>query len=845
MQIKSKTVAALLTLTCALPAYAVQLTPHQAIARAEKATTTQKQLSVNTTPIYVLESEATGEAAIYVFNNEMSGYTIVSASDCAEPILGYSTTGCFDYNNIPPAMKWWLSEYQKQIEYAEQQHPTQQIATYAQSASNYSQWKEIAPLIQTKWNQSAPYNLYTPVLAGSQSPTGCVATAMAQIMRYHQWPAKGQGSHDYTFEYTYKVNNVEQKGQESQSMDFSKVTFDWSNMTYTYGIASTSKEKDAVATLMHACGVSVDMGYGQNSSGAQSNKLPGAYIQYFNYDKSAFYHQRKFFNTADWEEMIYNELKAERPVQYSGHGDGGGHSFVCDGYQDNGYFHINWGWGGSSDGYFKLSALDPSTLGIGGGTGGYNTTQGAVINIKLPEENSEYTYLVGASGLSAPNSIINRNASVTLFPNEKEEKVSGTVFYNISPVAIPSLSFGVEVKNMGTNEIEYYTSFNSSNLNPNYGYSSISFNCSNITTSGTYQIAPAYTLNSGKTWSKILIPLTSPQYITLTVNDDVVTVSTPDTSAKLEAKSSDIPSQLVCNGLYNVNVTIKNSGSYFNDFIYCGILNYDESTGSATVESIASSKVIEIQANSTVDVEAEINAKNLAANNEYYVAFMIKSGSNYSVISSLYPVTTTAEGSITATVSPSHLIDGKVPMNNVQFTGKISALNGDFHGMIELIVYENFDDDGDGYVSSAGKLYSDIVNIKSGETVNYIAKGAIPKGQPGRPYFVVPRYNSREIGSRVRFTMGDEETGIDEITDNAAKILIVTPNPATTFANVTAPNPISAVIVYSLHGQVVLSERFAGIESSVQIDVTDLASGHYLMQVATENGNIATHFIKK
>lgn len=289
---------------------------------------------------------------------------------------------------MPDNMKAWLESYQSQIEWA--------IANGIDATPVKSAVKRdnITPLIQTRWDQGSPYNDLCPVYNESEHTrcaTGCVATAMAQIMKFHEWPVKGKGSNSYRcYNYTYGIDFG------TLSMNFGDTTFDWANMTDRYNSSSTQEQKDAVATLMYACGISVNMGYGP-SSGAQSTEPAWAFVNNFDYDKGTTYYLRDYFSGSEWEEMMYNELAARRPIMYDGVTDNReGHEFVCDGYRD-GYFHINWGWGGMSDGYFLLSALDPGVQGTGGATSGFNFQQGATIGIQRPVNGSKDGAMLAAT----------------------------------------------------------------------------------------------------------------------------------------------------------------------------------------------------------------------------------------------------------------------------------------------------------------------------------------------------------------------------------------------------------------------------------------------------------------
>lgn len=302
----------------------------------------------------------TGEAAFYVFNTS-TGYAIVSADDCVTPILGYSYEGPFDVDNIPIQMQDYLNGFMKQIEYGVTHHLVADDNTAAQwervrttgRITDGRDAHEVLPLLRVRWNQNCGYNAHCPaddeaVYTCGHVWAGCVATAMAQIMHYWRYPERGQGSHSY-------VPSTHPEYGEL-FVDFSSTTYDWANMPDILSGAASETEIDAVATLIYHCGVSVDMMYGATASGAYSDKVPSALLNYFKYsnDLEGMY---KGNNNADWMAKVKASLDARCPVYYSGDDNTTGHAFVCDGYDRNDLFHMNWGWEGSSNGYFALDAL--------------------------------------------------------------------------------------------------------------------------------------------------------------------------------------------------------------------------------------------------------------------------------------------------------------------------------------------------------------------------------------------------------------------------------------------------------------------------------------------------------
>lgn len=325
---------------------------------------------------------------LYVFNvAKDEGFVIVSNDDRTEPILGYSDNGHFDPENMPENMRAWLQSYADQIAWLNEHGDEESAVATMPSLTSTPVKQPIAPLITTLWNQDAPYNDLCPEYAtGEKSATGCVATAMAQVMKYHEWPQAQ----------TSAVPGYDKDYNNSSCIPVAALpatVFDWSNMleVYPYHYDSnnvkiadcTDTEATAVATLMQYCGASLKMNYGEQS-GANTAKVADALKVYFDYSSTTTYKDRSLYSYANWIELLYNELAQGRPMVFSGQSTGGGHAFVCDGYQSEDYFHINWGWGGSSDGYFKLSVMNPKEQGIGGSSSddGFNFGQGAIVGIQ-------------------------------------------------------------------------------------------------------------------------------------------------------------------------------------------------------------------------------------------------------------------------------------------------------------------------------------------------------------------------------------------------------------------------------------------------------------------------------
>ena len=336
-------------------------------------------------------SEYTEIPLFYIFNagNE-EGYIIVSGDDIVAPILGYAKAGGFDQDEVPENVMKWLEEYKNQIRYAIVNNLNANDETEVQWGRLKSGLPPVSgapgsvnPLISTTWDQSPYYNTLCPYdnNYNDRTVTGCVATAMAQIMKYWNYPAQGTGFHSYNH-----------ANYGTLSANFGNTTYQWSSMPN-----NVNSQNTAVATLMYHCGVGVEMDYGVAATGGSATSslepVAGALLNFFQYMNSVQFVQRSSYNATSWTNLMKSELDAGRPIEYGGIGNGGGHAFVCDGY-DNNYFHMNWGWSGYYDGYFLLDALNPGGTGTGGGTGGYNYYQQAIIGIQAPTTNTTYELLL-------------------------------------------------------------------------------------------------------------------------------------------------------------------------------------------------------------------------------------------------------------------------------------------------------------------------------------------------------------------------------------------------------------------------------------------------------------------
>lgn len=381
------------------------------------------------------EMTESGTPALYVFSFD-EGFVVVAADNVSQPILGYGDEGSFDPNDIPDGMAYFLRHYARQIDYAvtNQLDPDPEIvAQWKQVAldgfvNDQRGTKDVQPLFNLSWNQDCYYNMLCPTSSNWMAPcghvyAGCVATAMSMVMKYWNWPDHGTGSYSYTPE-----------GFPTQSANFESTYYDWNNMPQSLSNSSSTVQKDAIARLMWHCGISVDMKYAANGSGAHSEDVCDAISNYFRYTDQAELKRREEYTKTEWEDMLMLALDEGFPLYYAGSDPDGGHAFTCLGYRSSDRkFYFNWGWSGSNNNYFAIDALNTSN-------GTFNDTQRAIFDF-IPD----YVYnalIPAAEDLAIETANANTKTGLITWTNPTTS-MDGTVLTNIEKVVL--LRNGVEV----------------------------------------------------------------------------------------------------------------------------------------------------------------------------------------------------------------------------------------------------------------------------------------------------------------------------------------------------------------------------------------------------------------
>lgn len=357
------------------------------------------------------QKEYNGFTTLYIFSSPQM-YVIASGNDNAPGLLAYSLEGGFS-TDISPSMEWLSEQY------------SQYIGTISEpiKVPNKENRSAILPMISSKWDQVAPYNKFIPQHNGNTPNTGCVATAMAQIIRYYEWPNKGEGTIQWTCDRDYSSHD--------HIFNFEEAAFDWENMLDEYNGTETTTQENAVARLMFASGAASEMQYGYGASGSFIYLGASGMIHYLKYDRAMEYLESKWFQSIDeWDEICYSELAKGQPILYGGENDviHTHHAFILDGYSEEGLYHINWGWGGENNGYFKL--MDFSYPG-----GNYRLNHSMVRGIKPKSETSSYIPAIAMEGQFRTNEThYTRDADVEIWFMEDFINVSLTDFWYLHGV---------------------------------------------------------------------------------------------------------------------------------------------------------------------------------------------------------------------------------------------------------------------------------------------------------------------------------------------------------------------------------------------------------------------------
>lgn len=424
----------------------------------------------------------------YAFNRGTNnGFVLIAKTETDQSVLGYSDIGSFETENMPEYISAWLNRYA-----VSSHHDAEPVSYYT----------PIQPLVQTQWGQGAPYNNQCPKFGNQRTVAGCVPIAFAQLMKYYQYPQHGKGSHSYTWE-----------GQ-NLSADFEHTTYLWNQMQDSYRYAPADADVDAVSTLVSHCGIACEIRYGTGGSSANTTKMARALCSYFDYDSAMQMLSLDYMPRSMFLDSIHHYLTLAQPLIMHGTSLSGGHCFICDGMDEYGRVHINWGWNGMNDGYYRVSYLDPTDQGIGGSPTDEAYTQDVGIFAIRPNQHN------------TPFSIIQVD-STNISCSKSNVQFSGTHFKNASAFDWEGYVYMILIRNEDTIAIPCSQN-NALSLPSLYYYYNISLKFNTMDLSiGTYQGYWATSMVGQNTFSPIYKAGIGPMQFTLTIDRNWVLQYTP------------------------------------------------------------------------------------------------------------------------------------------------------------------------------------------------------------------------------------------------------------------------------------------------------------------------------
>lgn len=799
-------VAAIFFTIIAVGASGRQLTPEQALVRAGVVNagkmTNNAYGSATVLPTLCFTDSVGDMATVYIFNRGENGFYVVSADDAAQrALLGYSDSGSINPTALPDNFRWWLGCYGREIAMAAQARGRTVESDGNGGGSDVR--ASLTPLLATRWDQLAPYNSMCPKLEGNNAPTGCVATAMAQAMRHFSWPEKGVGQHSYYPNYV---------GSEL-SVDFAAATYDWADMTDTYSDASTEAQKKAVAMLMYHCGVAVNMDYGPESSGADFREAAVALVKYFDYDRGVHSLSRDCYGIDEWTDMVYGEIAAGRPVLYSGRNAEVGHAFVADGYDSDGFFHFNWGWGGWSNGYFVLTALNPEQQGTGGGTDGYNSGQCAIFGLQKPMEGSRIYPVVEFEGSfsTAGRAYSRTSETITV------ECIGGMFCRSTGDV---NVKLGLKLVSSSGKEYKVYGEERT--MRPGEGIVSYEVPVDSFPGVGFYRAYPGMLYVDGQ-WYENMVPLDKAGSLRVNVTADSI-IFTPDVEASLIVSDIEVFTPIYPGLDAGIRARLRNDGTEeFYSAVYPALFVKSEE------QSQAEGFEVDILPGEEAEVEWVGAFERPLAAGHYTLRFIdayakLLEGDSLSVEvkeapaeATDYSVVVTASSGAGSGISEDEPV--VITDSEVVFNVAITCHSGYYHDFMNGGIYQA----DRGVVGVTGSF----VGVPAGETRTVTLKPEMKYLQPGKVYHIyAASKNGGHVGEPLYFSFGT--MGIDFAASDCQDGLRFTENPARGRVGICHVGGIRSAMLVSMTGLVVQTAVFAG-ENQVDMELTDCPGGLYVV----------------
>ena len=753
-------------------------------------------------PVAAYTAVKDGLNTVYAVNTA-DGFMLLAADDvCAVPVLGVSDNGNFDPENIPAGLADMIAEYSAQIAGAATCGGTVLMAPADPSLT------DVAPITKTRWNQDAPYNDLAPRLNGKQTYTGCVATAVAQVMKTYNYPERGVGSHSYTWE------------DRTLSFDFANTTFEWDKMLDTYrgNPDATAENNAAVATLMYGAGISCQMNYGTGGSGATGFNAAIGLAAFMNYDHSLQYLSRDFYGLPQWCRMLHSELSQGYPLYYDGANATVGHAFVVDGYRaSDGLFHLNWGWGGVSDGYYAITTLDPDNQGIGGSMEGYSQGQSAIFGLR-PMAGGNIVANICAHGEFIQTGTFGKTAAVGIYDEGVYSYSIGTVKVNIGLKFAPAEGDA------------FYILFGEDTLQPYYGYGGGSMTFDDIP-EGTYTVTPV--VQKDGTDYAVHVPVGYPDEVTATVTANSVEIASDLAPSILTVGDTQVMSPLYRSKPAVFDAVITNSGA-----------EYYGTVSARLVSGKTETKIAEV----LVDLlDGESQAVSFIGRLPFGVMKGDATLSFYDNGGNLVggPVTvnilgTAPTGSPEVKVEDIVFVDAQsgngttgdpyiVEPDNFKVTATLVGVAGYFGSAVNMYIV----DPNDNVVASlTSPLRPVAADMTAALRFEGILGASLQKDVTYCLYFANEEFGDNKWASDTYFRIAGS-SGVSDAT--LADAVSVSPNPVADVCTITAPCAIERAEVITLAGTTVLTATGNG-EAYMQINAAHLAAGHYFVRLTLADG---------
>lgn len=807
---KTKLLSSLLiAVATVFAAHSATLTPDQALSRLQSSPeckTVMASGKAAAQPRLVYTAENAGRPLLYLFNKSgNNGFMILPADDAVgSTLLGYTEEGSFDPAKASPEFIWWLGQYEAEITWVID-HATASTSSDAPA----SQRAEIAPILQTYWNQLEPYNDLCPEYEGSRCPSGCVATALTQVMKHWNYPARGRGQNTYVpSEYiNYEL-----------SLDLSDIEFEWDKMLPRYDANSPAEANKAIATLTYACGVAVSMAYGPEASSASYSESALSLIRNFGYDESMRLLKRDYFGVDEWTEMVYNELAAGRPVLYGGGNDNVAHAFVCDGYRSDGYFHINWGWGGWQDGYFKLTALNPSQSGVGGAAGGYNIEQEAVIGARPYAGNIEIVPVVEfASDFMLDKTEYSRDSQELI-------EVSDTVGIANSTLSEVNLRLGLKL--VGSDGVTtYIPSDETYRLAFGDSIKNYSVKASELPATGEYRVTPAVKIVGGE-WTDAYVMLDRVRAYNLKASNGRLTFS-PVGVPNVVLDSLKVTTSIYPGRECRIRAYLTNLGQeeYYERLAPVLI-------GENGAMDEAGGTMIDLLKGESCHAEwISIFSEDLVPGN-YSLALMDGYGriigEQLPVVVKEAPTETPEPYIVQAVINGRGVLDSTLEspvlaqLNDFKLTFTVGNRAGYFTDVVNGAVW---------YSETVGVrgLGGGFVGIDAGQTAEITVIRNLSELDPNHVYYLYLKGQETGVIGGPYFFKADPDSGIENVTADNHNVMVTTDGLT---AWVMTDLEVSGMTLYDAAGMPVAQANGNGV------DVSDVAGGFYLVRVAMADGSV-------